>query len=262
MELGLQDQPAIVLAASAGLGYATAHALAREGARVALCSRSLERAQDAARRIEADTGTAVLAYAADVADADSLVTFIDAAVRDLGGLKILVCNAGGPPPGNFSALGEAQWATAYQLTLMSVVRSITAVLPHLKASGGGRILALLSSSVKRPLDNLTLSNALRPAVHGLLKSLSVEFGPENIQVNGLAPGRVLTERIQQLDEAAATRRGTTWQAVREASEREVPMGRLGTPDEFGQVAAFLCSPAAQYVNGSTLLVDGGAVTAL
>ncbi|THF86726.1 SDR family oxidoreductase [Deinococcus sp. KSM4-11] len=262
MDLGLNGQPAVVLAASAGLGFATAHALAREGAHVALCSRDLNRAQDAARRIGEATGTPVRAYAADVADADSLTSFIDTAARDLGGLKILVCNAGGPPPGNFAALGEAQWAAAYQLTLMSVVRSVSAALPHLKAGGGGRILALLSSSVKRPLDNLTLSNALRPAVHGLCKSLSVELGPDNIQVNGLAPGRVLTERIQQLDEAAATRRGTTWQAVREASEREVPMGRLGTPDEFGQVAAFLCSPAAQYVNGSTLLVDGGAVTAL
>ncbi|WP_309572171.1 SDR family oxidoreductase [Deinococcus sp.] len=262
MDLGLKDQPAIVLAASAGLGYATAHALAHEGARVALCSRSLERAQDAAQRIHDDTGSAVTGYAADVADAASLTAFIDAAVRELGGLRILVCNAGGPPPGNFSTLGEAQWAAAYQLTLMSVVRSVTTALPHLKAGGGGRILALLSSSVKRPLDNLTLSNALRPAVHGLLKSLSVELGPDNIQVNGLAPGRVLTERIQQLDEGAAARRGTTWQAVREASEQEVPMGRLGTPDEFGRVAAFLCSPAAAYVNGSTLLVDGGAVTAL
>ncbi|WP_155300198.1 SDR family oxidoreductase [Deinococcus kurensis] len=262
MDLGLKDQPAVVLAASAGLGYATAHALAREGARVALCARTLERAQAAARRIEADTGVPTRGYAADVADAESLRAFIDAAARDLGGLRILVCNAGGPPPGNFTALGEAQWAAAYQLTLMSVVRSVSAALPHLRAGGGGRILALLSSSVKRPLDNLTLSNALRPAVHGLCKSLSVEFGPDNIQVNGLAPGRVLTERIQQLDEAAAARRGTNWQTVREASEREVPMGRLGTPDEFGRVAAFLCSPAAQYVNGSTLLVDGGAVTAL
>ncbi|WP_019587665.1 SDR family oxidoreductase [Deinococcus apachensis] len=262
MDLALGDQPAIVTAASAGLGYATALALAREGARVALCSRDLHRARDAAARIEQETGTPVLAYAADVADAEELRGFIDRASGDLGDLRILVCNAGGPPAGSFTSLTEADWATAYQLTLMSVVRSVQAALPHLRRSGGGRILSIVSSSVKRPLDNLTLSNAYRPAVQGLCKSLSVELAPDNIQVNCLAPGRILTERIQVLDEAAARKRGTTWQEVRARSEGEIPMRRLGTPDEFGRVAAFLCSGAASYVSGSTLLVDGGAVTSL
>lgn len=262
MDLFLQDQPAIVTAASAGLGYAAALALAREGARVALCSRDRQRAQDAADRISRDAGTPVLAYAADVANAGELRGFIDQAAADLGGLRILVCNAGGPPAGSFASLTEADWDTAYQLTLMSVVRSVQAALPHLRRSGGGRILSILSSSVKRPLDNLTLSNTYRPAVQGLCKSLSIELAPDNIQVNGLAPGRILTERIQVLDETAARRRGTTWQEVRARSEGEIPMRRLGTPEEFGRVAAFLCSGAASYVNGSTLLVDGGAVTSL
>ncbi|WP_216318526.1 SDR family oxidoreductase [Deinococcus aestuarii] len=262
MDLGLTDQPAIVTAASAGLGYATALALAREGARVALCSRDLERAGKAAERIEQETGTTVRAYAADVANADSLRGFIDRAAEDLGGLRVLVCNAGGPPPGGFTSLTEAHWEKAFQLTLMSVVRSVHAALPYFRAGGGGRVLAIVSSSVKRPLDNLTLSNAYRPAVQGLCKSLSIELAPNNVQVNCLAPGRILTERIQQLDEAAAARRGITWQEVRARSEGEIPMRRLGTPDEFGRVAAFLCSEAATYINGSTLLVDGGAVTSL
>lgn len=262
MDLGLNGTPAIVTAASAGLGYATALELAREGARVALCSRDGGRARAAAERIEAETGNAVLAYAADVADAEALRAFVDRAASDLGGLRVLVCNAGGPPAGGFEALGEAQWAAGFELTLMSVVRSVRAALPHLRAAGGGRVLAIASSSVKRPIDNLTLSNVFRPAVQGLCKSLSVELAPDGVQVNVLAPGRVLTERIQVLDEAAAAKRGQTWQEVRARSEAEIPMKRLGTPDEFGRVAAFLCSPAASYMNGSTLLVDGGAVTSL
>lgn len=262
MNLGLHDQAAVVTAASAGLGYATALALAREGARVALCSRDLSRARDAAARIAAETGAFVQGYAADVADAEQLRGFIGQAAADLGGLRVLVCNAGGPPAGSFESLSETQWERAYHLTLMSVVRSVQAALPHLRANGGGRVLALVSSSVKRPLDNLTLSNAYRPAVQGLCKSLSIELAPDHVQVNCLAPGRILTERIQQLDEAAAAKRGTTWQDVRARSEQDVPMKRLGTPDEFGRVAAFLCSQAATYVNGSTLLVDGGAVTTL
>ncbi|ASN82395.1 SDR family oxidoreductase [Deinococcus ficus] len=260
MDLTLHDQPAVVTAASAGLGYATALALAQEGARVALCSRDGQRARSAADRIEQATGRPVHAYEADVADGDALRRFIDQAAQDLGGLKVLVCNAGGPPAGSFTTLSESDWMTAFQLTLMSVVRSVDAALPHFRQGGGGRVLSIVSSSVKRPLENLTLSNAYRPAVQGLCKSLSIELATDNVQVNCLAPGRILTERIQVLDEAAARRRGTTWQAVRERSEQEIPMRRLGTPEEFGRVAAFLCSGAATYVNGSTWLVDGGAVT--
>ncbi|MBB6097331.1 3-oxoacyl-[acyl-carrier protein] reductase [Deinobacterium chartae] len=262
MDLQLTGKRAIVTAASGGLGYASALELAREGAAVAICSRDAERAQGAAARITQQTGSAAYGFAADVADAASLEAFFAQAVAALGGLDILICNAGGPPAGGFLALEDDTWEAAFQLTLMSVVRSVRLALPHFTAAGGGRVLAITSSSVKRPIENLTLSNALRPAVQGLCKSLSIELAAQNVQVNGLAPGRVLTERIDALDAALAQRRGSSLEAVRRESESQIPMGRLGEPAEFGRVAAFLCSPAAAYINGSTLLVDGGAVTSL
>ncbi|OLV17573.1 SDR family oxidoreductase [Deinococcus marmoris] len=262
MDLGLKGKTALVTAASAGLGYATAAALSAEGARVAICSRDLGRAQASAERIQAETGNEVLAFEADVANATDLTRLFGEVQTAFGSLDILVCNAGGPPPGNFSALSEEQWATGVQLTLMSVVRSVRLALPLMRQAGGGRILTLLSSSVKKPIDNLTLSNTFRPAVYGLCKSLSLELAVDNIQVNGLAPGRIETERINQLDDAQAQKRGISRAEIRTASEAQIPMGRLGQPQEFGRVAAFLCSPAAIYVNGSVLLVDGGAVTSL
>lgn len=229
---------------------------------MAICSRDLGRAKDAAGRIGAETGNEVLAFEADVASESDLTRLFGEVQSAFGSLDILVCNAGGPPPGNFSALSEEQWATGVQLTLMSVVRSVRLALPLMKEAGGGRILTLLSSSVKKPIDNLTLSNTLRPAVYGLCKSLSLELAGDDIQVNGLAPGRIETERINQLDDAQAQKRGLSRAEIRAASEAQIPLGRLGQPQEFGRVAAFLCSPAAIYVNGSVLLVDGGAVTSL
>jgi 3-oxoacyl-[acyl-carrier protein] reductase len=261
MDLGLSGKTAIVTAASAGLGYATAAALAAEGVRVAICSRDPGRAQQAAEQIEAQTGQVVHPFQADVASRPDLERFFAAAAEALGKLDILVCNAGGPPVGAFATLSEDKWATAFQLTLMSVVRSVE-LGAALMRPGGGRILTILSSSVKKPIDNLTLSNTFRPAVQGLCKSLSIELAPDNIQVNGLAPGRIETGRINELDDAQAAVRGLTRAAIRSASEAQIPMGRLGQPEEFGRVAAFLCSPAAAYVNGSVLLVDGGAVTSL
>ena len=260
MKLFETPTPALVTAASSGLGFATALELAREGAAVALCSRDLTRAQEAAQEITAATGAPVLALEADVRDPAACTAVVEQAAEALGGLGILVCNAGGPAPGDFERFDDAAWAEAFDLTLMSTVRLTRAALPHLRA-GGGRILTIVSSSVRRPLPNLTLSNALRPAVQGLMKSLSLELAPD-IAVNCIAPGRVLTERIQELDEARAAREGRTWEQVRAQTEREIPLGRLGDPAEFGRVAAFLCSPVASYITGSTLLVDGGAVTNL
>jgi 3-oxoacyl-[acyl-carrier protein] reductase len=174
----------------------------------------------------------------------------------------LLCNAGGPPPGSFKSLAEDKWDIAYQLTLQSVVRSVRLALPHFQEAGGGRVLTIVSSSVKKPIPNLLLSNVFRPAVQGLCKSLSLELAGDNVQVNCLAPGRILTERIDQLDEAMASKQGSTVEAVRQRSLQTIPMGRLGEPAEFGRVAAFLCSEAAAYITGSTVFVDGGSVTCL
>ena len=262
MDLGLNGKRALVTAASGGLGYAIAEALAADGARVVLCSRDLGRATAAAERISAASGSEVRGLAADVASLASLEGLFEAALDVLGGLDVLVNNAGGPPPGEFSNLDESHWARGYELTLMSVVRSVRLALPAFAEAGGGRVLTVMSSSVKAPLPNLLLSNVYRPALAGLTKSLSIELGPKNVQINGLAPGRIDTSRIRELDAAAAARTGKTPEEMRAASIAAVPMGRLGEPAEFGRVGAFLCSPAAAYVNGSVLLVDGGAVRAL
>lgn len=259
MNLGLDGKRALVLAASSGLGLATALELAREGAVVALCSRDPERAERAAASIREETGARVEAHAADVADAAALARLFAAVERDLGGLDILVCNAGGPPAGGFSALDESQWDAAYQLTLQSVVRSVRLALPLFDPESGGAVLAIGSSSVERPIPNLLLSNVFRPAVWALCNHLAGELAPRGIRVNLLSPGRILTDRTEQLDRARAERTGQDLEAVRAASIAAIPLGRMGSPAEFGRVAAFLCSDAASYITGSSVLVDGGMV---
>lgn len=262
MDLHLAGKRAVVLAASGGLGKAVALQLSREGTAVALCSRDLARAEAAAAEIVQATGGVVHPFAADVADEASLSAFIESAAAALGGVDLLVCNAGGPPPGGFKDLGEQAWRTGYELTLMSVVRSVNLVLPHMKGAGGGSILVLGSSSVKQPLPNLLISNVFRPGLQALVKHLSGELASDNIRVNMLSPGRILTDRTKQLDAARAQREGKSEQEVRAASVSQIPMGRLGEPEEFGRVAAFILSPAASYMTGTSTLVDGGMVKAL
>lgn len=262
MNLGLDGKRALVLAASSGLGRGTALELAREGARVALCSRDRERADSAAQAIGEETGASIGAYVADVADEHALTRLFGEVEGDFGGLDILVCNAGGPPPGDFGGLDEARWDAAYQLTLQSVVRSVRLALPLFDREVGAAVLALGSSSVERPIPNLLLSNVFRPAVWALCNHLAAELAPDNIRVNMLSPGRILTDRTEQLDRAKAERSGQSLEAVRAASLAAIPLGRLGTTEEFGRVAAFLCSDAASYITGSSILVDGGMVRCL
>lgn len=261
MNFGLENKRALVLAASSGLGFACAKALSEEGARLALCSREQDRADKAAVQISEASGNQVYAFEANVAEDASLKALFESATSALGGLDILICNAGGPPPGGFSVLDEDKWDLAYQLTLQSVVRSVRYALPHLKERGGS-ILVIGSSSMKQPIPNLMLSNVFRPAIQGLCKTLSAELAPDKIRVNCIAPGRVETERINQLDEASAQKQNLSLEEVKKRSLATIPMGRLGQPEEFGKVAAFLCSEAASYMTGSTLYVDGGAVRAL
>ncbi len=262
MDLGLEGRKALVLAGTSGLGLGTVRALAAEGADVALCGRDAARAREVAADVAAESGRTVVGFEADVRDAAAIERVVEEAARSLGGLDVLVTNAGGPKPGTFETLDDAAWAGALDLTLMSVVRSVRAALPHLKRSPGASVLALASSSVKAPIANLTLSNVLRPAVQALCKTLSLELAGDGIRVNCLSPGRVLTPRILQLDEARAAREGRPVDEVRQASVAAIPLGRLGDVEEFGKVAAFLCSDAASYMTGSSVLVDGGMVRCL
>lgn len=262
MDLGLQGKRALVLAASSGLGRAIAAQLAGEGARVALCSRDLTRARTAAADIEARTGQAVMGFEADVSDQQSLEELVTAAADTLGGLDLLVCNAGGPPAGNFKDVGEAEWTRAFELTLMSVVRSVKLALPHFSVAGGGAVLVLGSSSVKQPIGNLLLSNVYRPAINGLVKHLSEELAADGVRVNMISPGRIITDRTTQLDTGRAQREGRTLEEVRAEAVSRIPLGRMGDPEEFANVAVFLLSQAASYVTGESIIVDGGMVRSL
>lgn len=262
MNLGLEGKRALVLASSSGLGRATAEALAAEGARVALCGRDRARVEEAAAGIREATGGETHAFVADVARAEDLERLVGDAVGALGGLDLLVCNAGGPPPGGFDALDEEAWDKAYQLTLQSVVRSVRLALPHLREGRGPAVLALASSSVRQPIPNLLLSNVFRPAVQALTNALAAELAGDGIRVNCLSPGRIQTGRTDALDRARAERQGSTFEEVRAASVATIPLGRMGTPEEFGRVAAFLLSDAASYLTGSSVLADGGMVRCL
>jgi 3-oxoacyl-[acyl-carrier protein] reductase len=262
MDLGLKGKRALVLAASRGLGYACARGLAQEGCHLVICSRDEARIRAAADQIRKDTGAKVEPLVADVSSPAEADRLVGAAVSAYGGLEILVHNAGGPPAGGFAAVNEAQWKQAFEQNLMSLVRIVAAAVPEMKKAGYGRVLTIASSSIKQPIPNLVLSNAFRAGVWGLAKTLSQELGPQGILVNAIAPGRISTERIAELDQANATRTGKPIEEVRKASVASIPLGRLGDPEEFANLVVFLASARASYISGQGMFVDGAAGTAL
>jgi 3-oxoacyl-[acyl-carrier protein] reductase len=250
MDLGINGRKALVTAASKGLGRACAEALVADGAKVFVSSRDPAAIESTGKAIGAAGW-----QAADMAKPGDPEPLVKAAVAKLGGLDILVVNAGGPPPGTFQTTPLESWDTAYQLTLMSAVRLVNASLPHLKESRQGRIVFITSISVRQPIPTITLSNSLRAAVTGLAKTLSRELARDAITVNCLAPDSILTDRIRQI--AAAT--GADPEERIKQMAASAPMGRLGEPAEFGAACAFLCSRNAGYITGQTLGVDGGAL---
>jgi len=260
MDLGLTGKTALVTAASRGLGKAAAMEMARNGAQVAICARS-SGVDQAAEDIRKSTGATVHALRADVSRKGDVDRMVASALEHLGRLDILVLNAGGPPPGSFLDLGAQDWEAAVQLTLLSAVYLCYAVVPHMIERGEGSILATQSISVRQPLDNLILSNSLRMAVIGLMKSLANELGPKGIRVNSINPGWTKTERVDQLlaDRAARDRTSPAAEAAR--ITRDIPLGRMGTVEEYGRAVAWLASPAASYIHGHALSFDGGAVQA-
>ncbi|MGY1826953.1 MULTISPECIES: SDR family oxidoreductase [unclassified Blastococcus] len=262
MDLQLTGRTALVTAASKGLGRATATQLAAEGARVMISSRGEEQLARTAAEIAEATGAQVEHCPADVADPADVERLL-AETRDrLGGVDVLVANAGGPPPGGFDAVDDAKWYQAHDLNLMSTVRLIRGVLPHMREQSWGRIAVVTSSSIKQPIENLLLSNTYRVAVVGLAKSLAIEFAGEGVLVNTVGPGRIATDRVASLDAARAEKTGLSIEEVRAQSEKTIPLGRYGEAEEFGRVAAFLVSGANTYLTGQNLLVDGGLVKAI
>ncbi|MBN1681688.1 MAG: SDR family oxidoreductase [Anaerolineae bacterium] len=261
MDLGLQGARVLVVASSRGLGAAAARQFCLEGAHVAINGRHAARLEATAATITAETGGEVVAVTGDLTSADSVESVVSRAVDHLGGLDILVTNAGGPPPGNFVSLPLDAWEQAFQLSVMSAVRLIHAALPHLRKSDRAAILTITSLTVKQPLDNMTLSNSLRLSVIGLTKSLAGELGPDGIRVNSILPGWTHTERVDELMHDRAARQNVSLDAEITRTAAGIPLGRMATPQEFANVAVFLCSPAAGYVHGAMVPVDGGSIRA-
>ena len=260
--MGLNDRPALVAAASRGLGFACALALAREGARVALCARTGQAAEEAARRIGSETGSSVAAIEADVSTEEGAVGFVRDGAERVDGCHILVANAGGPKPGRAQDMSDDDWRAAIELNFLSTVRMVREALPHMRRAGYGRVVAITSSSVKEPIPNLALSNAARAATTGFLKTLAREVGEDGITVNAVLPGRILTDRICQMARARAGSEELTEDEALAQQAVDVPLGRLGRPEEVGDVVAFLASARAAYLTGCMLSVDGGLLRSL
>ena len=258
MDLGLLGKVALVAGASKGLGRAVALGLAREGASLAIISRTRTRIEATARDIQNQTTVQVLGITADVTSAEDIRRAVDETIAKFGNIDILVTNAGGPPPGAFVSLSDEQWRDAVNLTLMSAVRLTRAVIPHMQMQKWGRIIHICSYSVKHPIENLILSNSIRAAVVGLSKTQAMELGKDNILVNSVLPGWTVTERVEQIMQDRAKRASTQPREEFAAIEKEIPLGRMAKPEEFANVVVFLASERASYINGVALTVDGGA----
>ena len=257
MDLGLKNLRALVGGASKGLGYATALNLAREGVRLAINSRDEGTLNEAAERISSETNVEIHALPGDLAEADVPAKVVARAAKALGGLDLLVTNTGGPPPGPFEDFDDEAWDHALDLVFRSHLRLIRAALPHLRASSAASVLTVTSISVKQPVPNLILSNAGRAATVGLTKTLALELGPEGIRFNSILPTLTETQRIDELMEQRAKDKGTSIEEEIAAQSSASSLGRMGKPEEFANAAVFLLSPAASYVTGVMLTVDGG-----
>lgn len=261
MDLHLKDKRAFVAGSSRGLGFAAALTLAREGCNVAVNSREAEKARTAAEKIAHETGARAFGFGGDVSDATAADELISSAVEALGGLDILITNAGGPPSGSFEIFDDAAWQKAVDTSFLSHVRLIRAALPHLRKSASASVLTITSYTVKQPIPHLVLSNSVRAATVGLTKSLALELGKENIRFNSILPGWTQTERVMELMAFRAKNNHTTLEEESIKQTAEIPLGRMGQPQEFANAAVFLVSPAASFIHGVMLAVDGGIIRA-
>ena len=257
MDLGLQGKKALVTGSSRGLGFATALGLAEEGCQVAINGRNQVGIKDAAENITSSTNVTVVPIVGDISLQDSADKIIKQAADSMGGLDILITNSGGPPSGKFESFDDQTWLSAVELNFLSHMRLIRAALPYLRASSSASVLTVTSYSVKQPVPNLVLSNSIRGATIGLTKTLSLELGGENIRFNSILPAWTNTERVFELMSARAQINKTSVEEEIAKQSMESPFGRMGSPKEFANVAVFLVSPAASYVTGTMMVVDGG-----
>ncbi len=257
MDLGLQNHVALVAASSQGIGLATAEAFAAEGCRVAMCARNAERLQSAADHIRQRHKVDVLAEAFDVTDAAAVAQFVSLVATKFGGIDICVTNAGGPPAKGFLACSEQDWRKAIDGNFMSTVYFAREVIPHMQRKKWGRIITITSITTKQPVTDLVLSNAVRAAVVGLVRSLANEFGKDGILVNNVGPGFTATDRLKELAKAGAAKTGKSEQDFFDGWASDAPLKRVGEPREVAETIVWLASDRASYVTGQTVLVDGG-----
>ncbi len=259
MDLGLKDLRCFIAGSSGGLGAATALQLGLEGARVAINGRNPETLAKTASYIQASTNAEVVSMVGDVARPDDVRRMLDDTAKQFGGLDILVTNVGGPPSGKFEDLKPDDWQKAFDMMIMSVVNMVQVALPMLRLSDHAAIVAITSMTLKQPVEGLMLSNSVRLAVAGLVKTLANELGPEGIRVNAILPGWTRTDRVTYLLKRRAETSERTIKEVLDDSTKNIPLRRMGEPEEFGKVAAFIASPAASYVHGAMIQVDGGEI---
>ena len=257
MDLGIKNKVALVAGGSMGLGRAVALAMAREGAKVAICALDDPSLPAAEKLLRSETGDEVLAVAADVSDPLQATQFVRKALAHFGTVDILVNNAGGPPSMNFLEIDDTMWANGFRLNLLSTIVMTREVVPVMKEKRWGRIINMTSISVKQPIDGLILSNTVRSGVIGLAKTLSTELAPFNVTVNSVCPGYTLTDRVRNLAKVVAEKEKVTPEAVIKRWEATIPMGRLGTPEEFAALVTFLASEQAGYITGAAIQIDGG-----
>jgi len=248
--------------ASKGLGFAVARALALERAHVSMVSRNHDAICAAATRIEKETGVAPLAMPLDLSAPDASARWHTATAQRFGGVDLLFANTGGPPPGSALVVDDEAWRSAFESLVLGTVRLVRVIVPSMQARGGGAILFSTSSAVKEPIPNLAISNVLRASVAALAKTLASELAPMKIRVNTLIPGRIDTDRVRQLDAINGQRAGVTAAEQQQRSAATIPLGRYGTPAEYGAAAAFLLSDAASYITGASMQVDGGLIRSL
>lgn len=256
MELNLQGKNVLVVASSQGLGKEIARSFVLEQANVMISGRNEQKLIEVKNELALLNKGRVEYCVCDVTDAGSILHLVETALARFGGIDILINNSGGPKSGSFEEMTDEDWVQAFNLNLLSYVRTIREVVPHMKRSGG-RIINIASSSIKSPIPNLILSNTFRVGIAGLSKSLANELAPHNILVNTIAPGRIETDRVIQLDNISAAKKNMSVEAVQRASKSSIPLNRYGTPKEFANAVIFLASEASSYITGTSILVDGG-----